>query len=68
MWSKPAAERRPRMASRELGSAILDLTQGEAGIRGSAEERDSETAQAARILAWTGGRYSTCTAELSKIR
>jgi bacillithiol biosynthesis deacetylase BshB1 len=39
-----------RMASRGLCTAILDLTQGEAGTRGSAEERASEAAEAARIL------------------
>ena len=39
-----------RMASRGLRTAILDLTQGEAGTRGSAEERAREAAQAARLL------------------
>jgi bacillithiol biosynthesis deacetylase BshB1 len=39
-----------RMASRGLRTAILDLTQGEAGTRGSAEERAAEAAEAARIL------------------
>ncbi len=39
-----------RMASRGLRTAILDLTQGEAGTRGSAEDRASEAAEAARIL------------------
>jgi bacillithiol biosynthesis deacetylase BshB1 len=39
-----------RMASRGLRTAILDLTQGEAGTRGSAEERAREAAEAARIL------------------
>ena len=38
------------MASRGLRTAILDLTQGEAGTRGSAEDRASEAAEAARIL------------------
>jgi bacillithiol biosynthesis deacetylase BshB1 len=38
------------MASRGLRTAILDLTQGEAGTRGSAEERAREAAEAARIL------------------
>ena len=37
-----------RMASRGLRTAILDLTQGEAGTRGSAEERAQEAAEAAR--------------------
>jgi len=43
-----------RMASRGLRTAILDLTQGEAGTRGSAGERAREAAEAARILgvAW----------------
>ncbi|MFZ1086276.1 MAG: bacillithiol biosynthesis deacetylase BshB1 [Terracidiphilus sp.] len=39
-----------RMASRGLRTAILDLTQGEAGTRGSAEERAREASEAARIL------------------
>jgi bacillithiol biosynthesis deacetylase BshB1 len=39
-----------RMASRGLRTAILDLTQGEAGTRGSAEERAQEASEAARIL------------------
>jgi bacillithiol biosynthesis deacetylase BshB1 len=39
-----------RMASRGLRTAILDLTQGEAGTRGSAEERAREADEAARTL------------------
>jgi bacillithiol biosynthesis deacetylase BshB1 len=39
-----------RMASRGLRTAILDLTQGEAGTRGSAEQRALEAAEAARLL------------------
>ena len=39
-----------RMASRGLRTAILDLTQGEAGTRGTAEERAREAAQAAHLL------------------
>ncbi|MGA2832702.1 MAG: bacillithiol biosynthesis deacetylase BshB1 [Terracidiphilus sp.] len=39
-----------RMASRGLRTAILDLTQGEAGTRGSAKDRASEAQEAARIL------------------
>ena len=39
-----------RMASRGLRTAILDLTQGETGTRGTAEERAREAAEAARIL------------------
>jgi bacillithiol biosynthesis deacetylase BshB1 len=39
-----------RMASRGLRTAILDLTQGEAGTRGNAEERAREAAEAARLL------------------
>jgi bacillithiol biosynthesis deacetylase BshB1 len=38
------------MASRGLRTAILDLTQGEAGTRGSANERAQEAAEAARLL------------------
>lgn len=39
-----------RMAARGLRTAILDLTQGEAGTRGSAEERAREAEEAARLL------------------
>jgi bacillithiol biosynthesis deacetylase BshB1 len=39
-----------RMASRGLRTAILDLTQGEAGTRGSAEDRAREAAEAAHLL------------------
>ena len=39
-----------RMASRGLRTAILDLTKGEAGTRGTAEDRAREAAEAARIL------------------
>jgi N-acetylglucosamine malate deacetylase 1 len=45
-----------RMRSLQLRTAILDLTQGEAGTSGSAEERAAEAAEAAGILgvAWRG--------------
>ncbi len=39
-----------RMASRGLRTAILDLTRGEAGTRGTADERANEAEEAARIL------------------
>jgi bacillithiol biosynthesis deacetylase BshB1 len=39
-----------RMTARGLRTAILDLTQGEAGTRGSAEDRSREAAEAARLL------------------
>ncbi len=39
-----------RMAARGLRTAILDLTRGEAGTRGSAEEREAEADEAARLL------------------
>jgi len=39
-----------RMASRGLRTTILDLTQGEAGTRGSSADRAREAAEAARIL------------------
>lgn len=39
-----------RSAALGLRTAILDLTQGEAGTRGSAPERAAEAAEAARIL------------------
>ncbi|MFP5277811.1 MAG: bacillithiol biosynthesis deacetylase BshB1 [Acidobacteriota bacterium] len=39
-----------RMAARGLRTAILDLTQGEAGTRGTAANRAREAAEAARIL------------------
>ena len=43
-----------RMRSLGVTTAILDLTRGEAGTRGSAEDRAAEAAEAARILgvAW----------------
>jgi N-acetylglucosamine malate deacetylase 1 len=45
-----------RMRSLGVSTAILDLTQGEAGTRGSASERAAEAAEAARILGagWRG--------------
>ena len=39
-----------RMAARGLRTAILDLTRGEAGSRGTAEERGREAAEAAKLL------------------
>ncbi|MGA8161775.1 MAG: bacillithiol biosynthesis deacetylase BshB1 [Acidobacteriaceae bacterium] len=39
-----------RLATLGVSTAILDLTRGEAGTRGSAEERAAEAAEAARIL------------------
>jgi N-acetylglucosamine malate deacetylase 1 len=39
-----------RMASRGLRTAILDLTRGEAGTRGSAEDRAREAGEAAGLL------------------
>jgi bacillithiol biosynthesis deacetylase BshB1 len=39
-----------RMAARGLHTAILDLTRGESGTRGTAEERAREAEDAARIL------------------
>lgn len=39
-----------RMAARRLRTAILDLTQGEAGTRGTAEDRGREAAEAAGLL------------------
>ena len=39
-----------RMKSLGVSTAILDLTRGEAGTRGSAEERAAEAAASARIL------------------
>ncbi len=39
-----------RMAARGLRTAILDLTQGEAGTRGTAQERAAEAHEAARLL------------------
>src|ERR1700735_2548925 len=47
-----------RMASRGLRTAILDLTRGEAGTRGTAEERGREAAGAARLpgVRWRDAR------------
>ena len=45
-----------KMAERSYRTGILDLTRGEMGTRGSAEVREREAAEAARILkvAWRG--------------
>jgi N-acetylglucosamine malate deacetylase 1 len=45
-----------RMKSLGVSTAILDLTRGEAGTRGTAEERAAEAAEAARMLGvpWRG--------------
>ena len=45
-----------KMAERGYRTGILDLTRGEMGTRGSAEDREREAAEAARILkaAWRG--------------
>jgi N-acetylglucosamine malate deacetylase 1 len=45
-----------KLRSQGVRTAILDLTRGEAGTRGSAEEREAEAAEAAKILgvAWRG--------------
>jgi N-acetylglucosamine malate deacetylase 1 len=45
-----------RLRSLGASTAILDLTRGEAGTRGTAEDRAAEAAEAARILgvAWRG--------------
>ena len=45
-----------RMAARGLRTAILDLTQGEAGTRGSAEERAAKRLKRRSCWAWAGGR------------
>lgn len=42
-----------RMRAQGLRTAILDLTRGEAGTRGSAAEREAEAAEAGRILGVT---------------
>ncbi len=42
-----------RMAARGLRTAILDLTQGEAGTRGTADDRAREANEAARLLGVT---------------
>src|ERR1700758_4010312 len=39
-----------RMAARGLRTAILDLTRGEAGTRGPADDRAREATEAARLL------------------
>jgi bacillithiol biosynthesis deacetylase BshB1 len=45
-----------KMAERGYRTGILDLTRGEMGTRGSAEDREHEAAEAARILkaSWRG--------------
>ncbi len=52
------------MAQRGYRTGILDLTQGEMGTRGSAEDRAREAAEAAKILGTSlaaGARYSRWT-------
>ncbi len=46
-----------KMAARGHRTAILDLTRGEMGTRGTAQDREREAAEAARILrvSWRGG-------------
>jgi bacillithiol biosynthesis deacetylase BshB1 len=39
-----------RMAARGLCTSILDLTRGEAGTRGTADDREREAAEAAKLL------------------
>jgi bacillithiol biosynthesis deacetylase BshB1 len=39
-----------RMAARQLRTGILDLTQGESGTRGTADDRAREASEAARLL------------------
>src|SRR6185369_8340225 len=39
-----------RMAARGLRTAILDLTRGEAGTRGTADDREREAGEAAKLL------------------
>jgi LmbE family N-acetylglucosaminyl deacetylase len=48
-----------KMAQRGYRTGILDLTQGEMGTRGSAEDRAREAAEAAKYCALRGGRDST---------
>ncbi len=45
-----------KMAQRGYRTGILDLTRGEMGTRGSAQDRENEAADAARILqaSWRG--------------
>src|SRR6267142_4608931 len=45
-----------KMAQRGYRTGILDLTRGEMGTRGSAEDREREAAEASRILqaSWRG--------------
>jgi LmbE family N-acetylglucosaminyl deacetylase len=57
-----------RMASRGLRTAILDLTQGEAGTRGSAEGRAREADQAAHLLGVSWRQRLNClTAQLKTL-
>ena len=50
MWNRRAGGRCCGLPRAGLRTAILDLTRGEAGTRGSAEERAREAEEAARIL------------------
>lgn len=55
-----------KMAERGYCTAILDLTQGEMGTRGTAEDRAREADDAARILRLDGGRRWTFLTAASK--
>ena len=49
-WNRPAAARVLKAAQRGQRTGILDLTQGEMGTRGTAEDRAREADDAAKIL------------------
>ena len=55
-----------KMAQRGQRTGILDLTQGEMGTRGTAEDRAREAADAAKILGVAGGGRSIFPTAASK--
>jgi LmbE family N-acetylglucosaminyl deacetylase len=56
-----------KMAECGYRTGILDLTQGEMGTRGTAEDREREAAEAARILKVSGATRSISPTGASKI-
>lgn len=57
-----------RMAARGLRTAILDLTRGETGTRGTAENRAQEASEAARLLGVSQREALTSRMERSRTR
>ena len=57
-----------KAAQRGQKTGILDLTRGEMGTRGTAEDREREANDAAKILGVSGGAPSTSLTGVSRTR